>query len=120
MHELGIAQNIVEIVQQSVPRNQAPAVKVVKLKVGRLAGIVPDSLEFCFSVLVGDSDLKGAKLHIEQTATVGRCKDCSLDFPVKEYEFFCPSCKTTNIELISGTELEITEIELSDEPREAV
>jgi hydrogenase nickel incorporation protein HypA/HybF len=120
MHELGIAQNIVEIVQESVPRAQVPSVRVVKMKVGRLAGVVPDSLEFCFSAIVGNTELRGARLHIEQVSTAGRCHDCAHDFPLAEYAFSCPGCKSTNIEIISGTELEITEIELSDESIEAV
>jgi hydrogenase nickel incorporation protein HypA/HybF len=120
MHELAIAQNIVEIIQQSVPKTQVSAVKVVNMKVGKLAGVVPDSLEFCFTAIVSDTELQGARLHIEQVSTEGRCKDCKHHFILEDYVFLCPACKSTNIALVSGTELEITDIEVSDEPIEAV
>ena len=56
MHELGIAQNILEIVQQSVTKEQAPAVRWIRIRVGQLSGVVPDSLEFCFQAIVSETD----------------------------------------------------------------
>jgi Zn finger protein HypA/HybF involved in hydrogenase expression len=44
MHELAIAQNILEIVNQSVPEEQAAAVRLVRIRIGQLSGVVPESL----------------------------------------------------------------------------
>ena len=38
MHELGIAQNILEIVQQAVPKEQTAAVRSIRIRVGPLFG----------------------------------------------------------------------------------
>ncbi len=120
MHELGIAQNILEIVQQSVPADLASAVRRVRLRVGQLSGVVPDSLDFCFSVIVSETAMKKAGLAIEQVPTVSRCKDCMHQFRMEDLAFLCPACKGANLELISGRELEVVEIELADESDEAL
>jgi hydrogenase nickel incorporation protein HypA/HybF len=120
MHELAIAQNIVEIVQESVPRAQIQSVKIVKLKIGKMAGVVTDSLEFCFSAIASGTELQAARLEIEKIPTAGRCKACASDFTIEEYAFACPTCGSINIELVSGTELEVSEIEISEEPVKAI
>ena len=55
MHELSIAQSIVEIVQQYVPNGETRPVKSVNLKVGEMAGVVPESLDFCFGAITADA-----------------------------------------------------------------
>jgi hydrogenase nickel incorporation protein HypA/HybF len=65
MHELSIAQSIVEIVQQHLPSDRIPVVKSVQMKVGHQAGIVPDSLEFCFGAVTEGTVAQGARLEIE-------------------------------------------------------
>jgi len=120
MHELAIAQNIVEIVQESVPKAKVPSVKFVKMRIGKLAGVVPDSLDFCFSAIISGTELQGARLQIDHIPTIGRCKTCTTDFKMEEYAFFCPTCESVDITLVSGTELEVSEIEMIEEPEETI
>jgi hydrogenase nickel incorporation protein HypA/HybF len=115
MHELAIAQNILEIVRQSVPEEQAPDVKWVRVRVGQLSGVIPDSLDFCFSVIVGETKMRQAGLAIEQVPTVSRCKECGNQFQIEDMVFVCPACKSTDLEIITGRELQVVEIELIDE-----
>jgi hydrogenase nickel incorporation protein HypA/HybF len=114
MHELAIAQNILEIVRQSVPEAEEPAVRRIRMRVGQLSGVVPESLDFCFSAIVSETMLQQARLAIEPVPTISRCRDCALQFRIEELVFLCPACKSGNLELISGKELEIVEIELVD------
>jgi hydrogenase nickel incorporation protein HypA/HybF len=115
MHELGIAQNILQIVQQSISEKQAADVRSIRIRIGLLSGVVPDSLGFCFGAIVSDTEMKRASLEIEQIPITSECRDCRNRFQMTEFEFSCPACKSTNLELISGRELEIVEIELADE-----
>jgi len=119
MHELGIAQNILQIIQQSVPADQAEDVRSVRMRVGQLSGVVPDSLSFCFAAIVNDTAMRQASLEIEQVPVTSECRDCKHRFALEEWAFTCPSCKSTNLELISGRELEVVEIELVDERGDA-
>lgn len=115
MHELGIAQNILEIVQQAVPKEQTAAVRSIRIRVGPLSGVVPDSLEFCFQAMVNETEMQNASLAIEQLPAILNCKKCSYRFQTKDLEFFCQSCGSSDLELVSGKELEVVEIELAEE-----
>src|SRR5512143_2289567 len=99
MHELGIAQNILEIVQQAVPKEQTAAVRTVRIRVGPLSGVVPDSLEFCFQAIVHETEMQKASLAIEQLPAVFNCKKCAYRFQTKDLEFFCQSCGASDLEL---------------------
>lgn len=120
MHELGIAQNILQIVQQAVAKEQEADVRGIRMRVGQLSGVVPDSLEFCFSAIVNETGMQHARLEIEQVPISAQCKDCRHLFQMDDLGFFCPECKSLNLELISGRELEVVEIELTDGDGEAV
>jgi len=115
MHELSIAQSILEIVEQHLPPGKNAAVRSVKLKIGDLTAIVPDSLEFCFSAITMGSPLEGAKLDIEHVPVMGECRDCGEQCLVKDNIFVCPSCRSGNLTVVAGRELQVTEIELYDE-----
>ena len=114
MHELGIAQNILEIVQQAVPKEQTAAVRSIRIRVGPLSGVVPDSLEFCFGAIVEGTPLGQARLQIEETAVQTECAACGNTLPVEGIAFACPGCGSAEIKLVSGTELQVVEIELAD------
>jgi len=115
MHELGIAQDILEIVKQAVPEGQAAAVRRIRIRVGQLSGIVPDSLEFCFQAIVGDTAMPQAALAIEQIPTVFQCRKCAHQFEVGDFEFQCQACQSTDLEMVSGKELDIVEIEMAED-----
>jgi len=116
MHELSIAQNIVEIVQQYVPGEAIPGVRSVRVRVGKLSGIVPDSLEFSFSAIVAGSPLESARLDIEHVPAVCRCEDCGIEFEVADFVFVCPGCSGMHTRLTSGSDLQVVDIELEEAP----
>jgi hydrogenase nickel incorporation protein HypA/HybF len=120
MHELAIAQNILEIVQQSVPEEKAPWVRWVRMRIGPLSGVVADSLDFCFSAIISETKMPNARLAIEQLPMILRCKNCQNEFRTDDLAFLCPACQGSSLELVSGKEMEIVEIELIDEDDEAL
>ncbi|MCL2878183.1 MAG: hydrogenase maturation nickel metallochaperone HypA [Acidobacteria bacterium] len=112
MHELGIAENILDIVRRNVPGDRVSAVGNIRLRVGPFAGVVPDSLKFCFDVLSADAGMANAALQIEQTRLAASCRDCGNESEVKNFVFLCSACGGGNLEIISGKELEVVEIEM--------
>jgi hydrogenase nickel incorporation protein HypA/HybF len=115
MHELSIAQGILEIAEQYLPPGNNPVVKSVKVKVGAMSGVVPDSLEFCFSAITTGTRLQGAVLEIDHVELTARCKSCSTVFRVDDRMFVCPACNGTDVMIMTGHELQVTELELLDE-----
>jgi hydrogenase nickel incorporation protein HypA/HybF len=118
MHELSIAQGIVDIVRQYVPERQGPRVASVRVRVGRLSGVVPDSLEFCFGAIVAGTPYESARLRIEPVPTACECADCAARFETQDPVFLCPSCGSGNVRLVSGTELQVVDLELAEAPAE--
>ena len=117
MHELSLAQNIVDIVHQYVPAKQSNTVKSVKLRIGELSGVVAESLEFCFSAIVAGTPLRGTTLDIERTPFALRCKTCGHSFTNEYGEVTCPNCFSNATEVVSGTEMRVVEIELKEDGR---
>lgn len=114
MHELSIAQSIVDIIGQYVPEDQLADVRLIKVRIGRMAGVVADSLDFCFGAIVDSTSLSQARLDIEETPLRSKCAACSRTFAVEGAAFVCPACGSGEVNIISGTELQIAEIELAD------
>ncbi len=116
MHEMSVAQNIVDIVRQYVPDGQAPRVTTVRVRVGSLSGIVTDSLEFCFSAIVSDTPLGRARLEVERVTASCECQDCRARFEPEFLIFLCPMCGSGRARPISGHELQVVHVELDETP----
>ncbi len=114
MHELGIAQSIVDIVGQHVPGEQMSAVRSVKVRIGALSGVVADSLEFSFLAIIADTPLECCRLDIEKVPTISECAGCHQTFETQEFVFMCPSCNGASLKVVSGSEMQVVSIELED------
>ena len=115
MHEMGIALQVVEIAKNSIPPELTGVkVEAVNLKVGKLSAVVPDSLRFCFDVVVKDTPLEGAVLNIEEIPVKAACNDCNHIFEINGPAFSCPKCNSGGITMLSGRELDIESIEIAE------
>ncbi len=114
MHEMGVAQQMINIALASIPTDIInPKVERLNLKIGNLAAVVEESLRFCFEIISKESALEGAELVIEHVPVQVRCKKCNKVWKVDGPIFSCQSCKDSGIEVISGRELEIVSIEVA-------
>ena len=112
MHELAIAQSIVEAVEAKASECNAARVKGVRLKIGEACGVVTDSLTFCFEMLASlDPTLEGAQLLIDIMPHRAYCQHCASEFRVKNFVAQCPACKEWTNEIVSGTEMQLLEME---------
>lgn len=108
MHELGITQNIVEIVAESA---KGAKVRRVRLEIGQLAAIMPDAVRFCFDVCTQNTPLAGATLEIIEIAGMGRCRHCNAQVPLDQPFGIC-ECGSVELDIIAGQELKIKEMEV--------
>lgn len=119
MHELAIAQSIAEVIEAKALECQATHVKCVRLKIGEASGIVGDSLAFNFEMLASMIPvLAGAKLSIETLPHRAWCPHCEKEFAVINYIAQCPGCQEWSPQIISGTELQILDMEI-ETPQDA-
>lgn len=118
MHELSVAQEILKIVDHYLPDPSPNSVKFIKIKVGKFSNILTDSLAFCYEALVDSTPLQGSKLKIEESPVKISCSNCNQEFEIEPPVFSCPGCTHNHIRIISGTELQVEEIELNDKIKE--
>jgi hydrogenase nickel incorporation protein HypA/HybF len=93
----------------------------VRLRVGALASVVEDSLQFCWELATEGSPLAGAALVINKLPVIVHCEACGVDSVLEGVQSFrCPRCGEIAADLRQGRELEIESIELEEpEPAES-
>lgn len=107
---------VVNIALSSLPADMKDSrVEKVNLRIGKLSAVVPESLRFCFDIVVRDTPLADARLDIEEIPVVIRCRDCGKTWTITEPAFVCNDCESGSVEIISGQELEISSIEVADD-----
>ncbi len=112
MHEMSIAQSLVDIIREEMVKHEVNKLKSIRLHIGQLSAIVPQSLSFCFDVITAQTELEGAKLIMEVIPLKGTCRACGKEFEIENYAFECPHCKSPEIDTIQGQELSIVEMEV--------
>jgi hydrogenase nickel incorporation protein HypA/HybF len=115
MHELGVAQSVLEIVRHAVSDAKAADVRAVRVRIGALSGVVAESLDFCFGALVAGTPYGGAFLVLERVPVTLRCEACGLCFISPSLARGCPSCDAGRLQMVAGDELRVVDVEL-DEP----
>ena len=111
MHEMSIAQSILDIILQESGNHEVSRVLSVSLKVGELSAVETESLRFCFELLTTGTPAEGARLDIERVQVTCRCQDCGSKFTVQELVFSCPYCQGVRVEMLSGRELSVERFE---------
>jgi hydrogenase nickel incorporation protein HypA/HybF len=114
MHEMSIAQSIVDIVEKELASHGVEQLRVVNIAVGKWAAVVPEQLAFCFSMLTMDTSMAGATLNVREVPLGYKCSACGEEFTSGEMVIVCPKCGDTNITLTTGRELAIESIEVAD------
>ena len=109
MHEMAITQSVVDAI---VTRLGDAAVKTVRLEIGRLSGVVPDAVRFCFDLVTAGTSLDGAELEIDEPHGRVACRGCGTEFDSDEVLALCP-CGSADVELLRGRELRIRSVEVA-------
>ena len=116
MHEMSVALAVVDQVAEAAERaGDVTAVRSVRLQVGELAGVVPDSLTFCFELACSGTLLEGAELITEAVPGRARCTPCAHEWAVGMPPLLtCPACGGTRTDLLAGRELSIVDVRWED------
>lgn len=114
MHEMGIANSVLDAVRAEMQRQPGTYPCTVCLRIGEIAAIDPEALRFCFEAITRETELEALKLEIEVHPRRHRCHACGRDFVVHDYLFGCPECGSLQTECISGDELELAYLEVEE------
>ena len=111
MHELSLSSAILETAVRHADGRQ---VKTVELTVGVLRQVVPKSLEFYWDIVTRDTVCEGSRLKISVVEAVVSCNDCGTEWTLDDPIFACPSCKSTSVEVLEGSEFMVESLDISE------
>ena len=115
MHEVSIAQGLLEIAIENCKKGGYKGIERIKVKIGKASGVLSDSLMFAFEAIKVDTIAEKAVLVIEEIPISGFCDGCKTRFTVDEaYVTACPNCGSLNLKIETGRELNIDEMEVTE------
>ncbi len=114
MHEVSIALGMIDELTRIARESRAHKIISVKLKIGRLSGIVTDSLKFAFDAMKGEHPMmSSAEILIDEVPLIYECNECMCRFEAEDMYFpACRQCQSYNIKIISGEEQHIENVEV--------
>ncbi len=115
MHEVSVMRNLLDIVEKTADREGAEKINVIHMRIGEMAGINFDSLEFAFDILSKGTRAEGGRLEYVRVDLLARCAGCSHEFGPEELVFRCPECGSGRVDIIAGREMEVDYILLDEE-----
>jgi len=112
MHELSVAQSVVELACEHAEHAGAQRVLKVRLELGLLSGVAREALEFCFSLACQGTCAEGAELEIFPQPARATCPRCHGSFELDEFMLICPGCGAFPMNLESGGDLRVDSLEV--------
>jgi hydrogenase nickel incorporation protein HypA/HybF len=118
MHEISIAQSIIEIAEATAREAHCRSIQVIALRLGEFTSIVREALEFAFEASKQGTMAENARLKIEVAPMVVQCVVCDVEVrSAMGRSLICSQCGFP-LKLISGEELLIEYVELEEEERD--
>jgi hydrogenase nickel incorporation protein HypA/HybF len=110
MHEMSIAEGILQIVEDAAAKQGFKRVTEVRLEIGALSGVEVDALSFCLDVVLKDSVADGARVELEKMPGRGYCLDCGETVLVNALYEACPLCGSYQVQATGGTEMRVKDL----------
>jgi hydrogenase nickel incorporation protein HypA/HybF len=110
MHELSIAESILNIARSEMEKANASAIQELELEIGKLSGVEYSSLEFALQVITEGSIFTDTKIVIHKPEGEAQCNECKIVFSLESFIGQCPKCNSYHFNIISGKELRVKSI----------
>lgn len=114
MHEVGLAQSVIKVVEEKAREQGEGRVTLLRLRIGTLAGVETESLRFALEVCAQGTRAEGAQVEIVRVPARGRCRACRREWDFQPGEMQCPACASHEIELHGGKDLAIESFDMED------
>jgi hydrogenase nickel incorporation protein HypA/HybF len=113
VHELSIAQALVEAAEAAAREAGGTRVTCVRVTIGALSGVAPDALRFSYDVVSDGTMLQGSTLEITEQPLVAACPTCARDVEVPSVQdLTCPVCGTPAGVIRKGREMDLMSLDV--------
>ena len=113
MHELGVANEILDVALSEAARREARQVTSIRLRVGVLRAIEPENLSFLFEHLARGTTAEGALLEIVEEPVRIECPACGPS-EARAFTVECPRCTGSGVSVTGGDALAILSLDIED------
>jgi hydrogenase nickel incorporation protein HypA/HybF len=110
MHELAVCEAIAETVRD---RAKGRVPESVRVRIGYLRQVVPDSLVFSWEMVTEGTDLAGSELVVDYIPAVVTCRACGARSTLEAPVLVCAKCESTDVELVSGNEFDLASFDVT-------
>lgn len=110
MHEMSLAEGILQIVEDAARQQGFKRVTEVRLEIGALSGVEVEALRFCLDVVLKGGVADGARVELEKTPGRGYCLGCGETVPVNALYDACPLCGSYQVQATGGTEMRVKDL----------
>jgi hydrogenase nickel incorporation protein HypA/HybF len=112
MHEMSLAENVLQIIEGMARSQDFKRVKTVWLEIGRLSCVEPEALRFAFEAVIDGSVAHGAILEIVEISGQGVCLECSAEATITARHEACPACGSHKVRVTGGDVMRVRELEV--------
>jgi hydrogenase nickel incorporation protein HypA/HybF len=113
MHEASIMQNVFDLAFARLQQESATRIVRLRLRVGALAGVVPEALTFAFEAMKADTPAAQAEMEVERLSARLVCRDCHREFEPESFPAPCPDCGNWALDVRQGQELDLVLVEFA-------
>lgn len=110
MHEMSLAEGILQIVEDAAAQQGFRRVTEVRLEIGALSGVEIEALSFCLDVVLKNSVAEGARVELQHIPGQGWCLGCGETVAVNALYDACPLCGSYQVQATGGTEMRVKDL----------
>ncbi|MBZ0129611.1 MAG: hydrogenase maturation nickel metallochaperone HypA [Rhodobacteraceae bacterium] len=113
MHEMALAEGVLQIVEDTIRGQNCTRVTAIRLEIGALSHVEPDAMRFCFDAVIRGSVAEGARLEIDTAPGRAWCHNCGHEVALPSLIAACPDCGGFQVQVTGGQELRVKDMEVN-------
>lgn len=113
MHELSIAQSIIDIANEYLDDPEVNQIHEIEIEIGMLSGAEKDALEFAMEATIKGTKLGNTTIIYQQVIGKAACLSCSHHFDLENLLSICPKCGGMHHKILDGKQLRIKSLKIT-------
>ena len=95
-----------------INQHQAMGVTRIRVRIGPLAGVVPELLASAFSLAAAGSRMEHAELDLADAPIRVRCQTCGAESEAAMNRLTCAACGDWQVDVTSGEQMLLRRVEI--------
>lgn len=112
MHELSVTESLLNTAYDYASKNDSSKVTILNIKIGKLSGIIGDSVQFYWDIISENTICAGSKLKFTHVSAKFECQKCGNNYELENELIPCPACGSMDLKTIQGDEFLLESIEI--------